>query len=39
VATPVTAVEPPVWTDDGLVQWLGPSGRSEDGTWFRPMNP
>jgi Kelch motif len=39
VPTPATAVDPPVWTGDGLVQWLGPSGRSADGTWFRPMDP
>jgi hypothetical protein len=39
VATPATSVDPPVWTGDGLVQWLGPSGRSDDGTWFRPMAP
>ena len=39
VATPATAVDPPVWTGDGLVLWLGPSGRSDDGTWFRPMTP
>ena len=39
VATPATAVDPPVWTGDGLVQWLGPTGRSDDGTWFRPMTP
>jgi len=37
VATPATAVDPPVWTGDGLVLWLGPSGRSDDGTWFRPL--
>lgn len=39
VATPATAVDPPVWTGDGLVQWLGPSGRPADGTWFRPVAP
>ena len=37
VEMPTTAVDPPVWVGDGLVQWLGPSGRSGDGTWFRPM--
>jgi hypothetical protein len=37
VAIPATAVDGPVWTGDGLVQWLGPSGRSDDGTWFRPL--
>jgi hypothetical protein len=37
VATPATAVDGPVWTGDGLVQWLGPSGRSDDGTWVRPI--
>ena len=36
---PATAVDPPVWTGDGLVEWLGPSGRSDDGTWLRPMTP
>ncbi|HYT40607.1 MAG TPA: hypothetical protein VEN99_13885 [Acidimicrobiia bacterium] len=36
---PATAVDPPVWTGDGLVQWLGPSGRPDDGTWLRPMTP
>jgi hypothetical protein len=39
VPTPATAMDPPVWTGDGLVQWLGPSGRPSDGTWFRPMAP
>jgi len=39
VPAPATAVDPPVWTGDGLVQWLGPSGRPSDGTWFRPMAP
>ncbi|HEV7863198.1 MAG TPA: hypothetical protein VGR20_10875 [Acidimicrobiia bacterium] len=39
VETPSTAVEPPIWTGDGLVQWLGPSGRAGDGTWFRLMTP
>jgi hypothetical protein len=39
VPAPATAVDPPVWTGDGLVQWLGPSGRDSDGTWFRPMAP
>ena len=34
-----TAVEAPVWTGEGLVQWLGPSGRSDDGTWFRTLTP
>jgi hypothetical protein len=37
VPAPASAVDPPVWTGDGLVEWLGPSGRSDDGTWFRPM--
>jgi hypothetical protein len=36
---PGSAVDPPVWTGDGLVEWLGPSGRPDDGTWFRPMTP
>ena len=39
VPTPASTVDPPVWTGDGLVQWLGPSGRSDDGTWFRPLSP
>lgn len=39
VAAPATAVDGPVWTGDGLALWLGPSGRSDDGTWFRPMTP
>jgi hypothetical protein len=39
VETPATAVEAPVWTGDGLVQWLGPSGRPDDGTWLRPLAP
>ena len=39
VTIPAAAVDPPVWTGDGLVQWLGPSGRPDDGTWFRPMAP
>jgi hypothetical protein len=39
VPAPATAVDPPVWTDDGLVEWLGPSGRAGDGTWFRPLAP
>jgi N-acetylneuraminic acid mutarotase len=39
VPTPASVVDPPVWTGDGLVEWLGPSGRSDDGTWFRPMSP
>ena len=39
VAIPAAALDPPVWTGDGLVQWLGPSGRADDGTWFRPMAP
>ena len=39
VPTPASAMDPPVWTGDGLVQWLGPSGRPDDGTWFRPMAP
>ena len=36
---PANAVDPPVWTGSGLLEWLGPSGRSDDGTWFRPMTP
>jgi hypothetical protein len=39
VETPTTAVEAPVWTGDGFVQWLGPSGRPDDGTWLRPLAP
>ena len=39
VTIPAAAVDPPVRTGDGLVQWLGPSGRPDDGTWFRPMGP
>jgi hypothetical protein len=39
VPIPANAVDPPVWTGDGLVEWLGPSGRSDDGTWFRPTTP
>ena len=34
---PSTAVDAPVWTGDGVIQWVGPSGRSNDGTWFRPL--
>jgi hypothetical protein len=37
VEAPATAVDPPVWTGDGLVLWLAPSGRPDDGTWYRPM--
>lgn len=37
VEVPATAVDPPVWTGQGLVLWLAPSGRPDDGTWFRPM--
>ena len=37
VEAPATAVDPPVWTGDGLVLWLAPSGRPDDGTWFRPL--
>ncbi|MCA1842485.1 MAG: hypothetical protein LC792_04710 [Actinobacteria bacterium] len=37
VEAPATSIDPPVWVGDGLVQWLGPSGRSDDGTWFRPL--
>lgn len=37
MAVPTAAVDAPVWTGDGIVQWLGPSGRSDDGTWFRPL--
>ncbi|HEV8626980.1 MAG TPA: hypothetical protein VG034_21250 [Acidimicrobiia bacterium] len=37
VEAPSAAVDPPVWTGDGLVLWLAPSGRPDDGTWFRPM--
>ena len=39
VETPATAVEAPVWTGGGFVQWLGPSGRPDDGTWFRTLTP
>ena len=39
VPAPATAVDPPVWTGDGLLEWLGPSGRDQDGTWFRPLLP
>lgn len=34
---PAAAVDPPLWTGDGLVLWLAPSGRPDDGTWFRPL--
>jgi hypothetical protein len=34
---PKTAVDAPVWTGDGVVQWLGPVGRTDDGTWFRAL--
>jgi len=37
VEAPATAVDPPVWTGDALVLWLAPSGRPDDGTWYRPM--
>lgn len=37
IEVPATAVDPPVWTGQGLVLWLAPSGRPDDGTWFRPM--
>jgi Kelch motif protein len=39
LAAPTTAVDAPVWIGDGVIQWLGPSGRSDDGTWFRPLTP
>jgi hypothetical protein len=39
VPAPAAAVDPPVWTGDGVVQWLAPTGRVDDGTWFRPMAP
>jgi Kelch motif len=37
IEAPATAVDPPVFTGDGLVLWLAPSGRPDDGTWFRPL--
>ena len=39
VPVPAIAADPPVWTGDGLVEWLGPSGRPDDGTWYRSMTP
>jgi hypothetical protein len=39
VTVPTLAVDAPLWTGHGVVQWLSPSGRSDDGTWFRPLAP
>jgi len=37
VPAPAEAAGAPVWTGRELVLWQGPSGRSHDGTWIRPL--
>ncbi|HLF40339.1 MAG TPA: hypothetical protein VI854_02580, partial [Acidimicrobiia bacterium] len=37
VPSPRGAAEPPVFTGQALVHWLGPTGRPHDGTWLRPV--
>jgi len=37
IDAPATAADPPVWTGEGLVLWLAPSGRPSDGTWLHPL--